>query len=125
MKIEGMDASYWSNTGATQSQGRAEIAAEKPDVPAIKVSVPSQEQENPQNKVSEAFIKKAVDKANQTMQDQGRSLEFKIHEKTNEVIVKIIDTSTKEVIREIPSEKILDMFANMLELAGLIVDERR
>jgi uncharacterized FlaG/YvyC family protein len=45
--------------------------------------------------------------------------------KPDDIIVKIIDTDTKEVIREIPSEKILDMFANMLELAGLLVDERR
>jgi flagellar protein FlaG len=36
-----------------------------------------------------------------------------------------VDSNTKEVIREIPSEKILDMFASMLELAGLLVDERR
>jgi len=75
--------------------------------------------------VSENFLKKAVDKANKTMALQKRSLEFKIHEKTGEIIVKVIDSETKEVIREIPPEKILDMFASMLEIAGLLVDERR
>jgi flagellar protein FlaG len=75
--------------------------------------------------VSESFIKKAVDKANETMVFHNRYLEFRIHEKTNEVVVKVVDSNTKEVIREIPSEKILDMFASMLELAGLLVDERR
>jgi flagellar protein FlaG len=40
-------------------------------------------------------------------------------------MVKVIDENTGEVIREIPPKKILDMVANMLELAGLLVDERR
>ncbi|HEX3030139.1 MAG TPA: flagellar protein FlaG [Clostridia bacterium] len=117
MKIEGMDASLWQTSNVVQNQGKIDLP--------VKPVVPAEDQEVVPAKVSEAFIKRAVDKANQTMQEHGRSLEFRIHEKTNEVIVKIIDTDTKEVIREIPSEKILDMFANMLELAGLLVDERR
>jgi flagellar protein FlaG len=40
-------------------------------------------------------------------------------------MVKVIDINTREVIREIPPEKILDMVATMLEMAGIIVDERR
>jgi len=32
-------------------------------------------------------------------------------------MVKVIDSETKEVIREIPPEKILDMVAAMLEMA--------
>ena len=75
--------------------------------------------------VSADFLKKAVEKANQTMAIQNRYLEFRIHERTNEIIVRVVDSETKEVIREIPSEKILDMFASMLEIAGLLVDERR
>jgi len=76
-------------------------------------------------RVSDSFLKKVVEKANQTMAIQNRYLEFQIHEKTNEIIVKVVDRETNEVIREIPSEKILDMFASMLEIAGLLVDERR
>ena len=62
---------------------------------------------------------------NHTFEIQRRSVRFKIHERTNEVMVKIVDADTEEVLREIPPEKLLDMFANMLELAGLLVDERR
>ena len=39
-------------------------------------------------------------------------------------MVKIIDTNTQEVIKEVPPEKILDMVASMMERAGLIVDRR-
>jgi flagellar protein FlaG len=37
----------------------------------------------------------------------------------------VIDENTNEVVREIPPEKILDVMASIMELAGLIVDERR
>ena len=39
-------------------------------------------------------------------------------------MVKIIDTKTEEVIKELPPEKLLDMVASMMVRAGLIVDKR-
>ncbi len=51
--------------------------------------------------------------------------EFGIHEKTNRITVKLVDKQTKEVIKELPPEKTLDMIAKVWEYAGLIVDEKR
>lgn len=75
--------------------------------------------------ISEKMLIKTIEKANKELVVANRELEFTIHEKTKEIIVRVKDTETKEVIREIPSEKILDMIANILELAGILVDERR
>ena len=49
--------------------------------------------------------------------------EFGYNEPTNRI--KIKDKDTDEVIKEIPSEKALEMLAKAWELAGIIVDERR
>ena len=35
------------------------------------------------------------------------------------------DKTTKEVVKEYPPEKTLDMIARVWEMAGLMVDERR
>lgn len=40
-------------------------------------------------------------------------------------MLKVVDRNSKEVIREIPSEKMLDYFAARCEQAGLFVDEKR
>jgi flagellar protein FlaG len=40
-------------------------------------------------------------------------------------MVKIVDKQSKEVIKEIPPEKILDMVAQMCENAGLFIDEKK
>lgn len=50
---------------------------------------------------------------------------FGIHEGTNRVTIKIVDKQTKEVIKELPPEKTLDMIARVWEMAGILVDERR
>ncbi|RKD32338.1 flagellar biosynthesis protein FlaG [Thermohalobacter berrensis] len=75
-------------------------------------------------KVSEDELIHAIEKANESVKIYDRRLEFSIHEKTKEIIVKVIDTNTDEVIREIPPKKILDMVAKMWELAGILVDEK-
>jgi len=68
---------------------------------------------------------KAIEKANKNFRTFDRKLEFSIHEATKEIMVKVINTADDTVIREIPSEKVLDMVAHMWEIAGILVDERR
>ncbi len=65
-----------------------------------------------------------IEKSNQDLKWYDTSLKFSIHEKTKQITVKIIDNKTKETLREIPPEKILDMVAAMLERTGLFVDKR-
>lgn len=75
--------------------------------------------------ISERVVIETIERANKAINVTYRRFEFSIHEKTKEIMVKIIDTETDEVIREIPPEKILDMVAMMWEMVGIIVDERR
>lgn len=66
-----------------------------------------------------------IEKTNKAINGANKTFEYSIHEKTKQIMVKVIDQDTKEVIREIPPEKVLDMVARMWEMAGLFVDERR
>lgn len=68
-------------------------------------------------------IKKAVDKINKSM--FGSEAIFGIHEGTNRVTIKLVDKKTKEVIKELPPEKTLDMISRVWEMAGILVDEKR
>lgn len=68
---------------------------------------------------------KLIERANKALNGANKSFEYSIHEATKQIMVKVIDKDTKEVIREIPSEKVLDMVAKMWEMSGLFVDERR
>ena len=68
-------------------------------------------------------IKQAVDKINKSM--FGSEAVFGIHEGTNRVTIKLVDKKTKEVIKELPPEKTLDMISRVWEMAGILVDEKR
>lgn len=52
-------------------------------------------------------------------------LKFSMHEETNRIMIKVINRNTKEVVKEIPEEKILDMIAKMYENTGLYIDKRK
>ena len=76
-----------------------------------------------QQQPSNEQIKKAVEQLNKNMANSTAI--FGIHEGTNRVTIKIVDKDTKEIIKELPAEKTLDMIAKAWELAGILVDEKR
>lgn len=76
-----------------------------------------------QQQASNEQIKKAVESLNKNMAHSEAI--FGIHDETNRVTIKIINRDTKEVIKELPPEKTLDMIAKVWEIAGIMVDERR
>lgn len=72
---------------------------------------------------SQAQIQKAVDEINKKANNSEAV--FGVHEKTNRITIKIVDKETKEIIKEFPPDKTLDMIAKVWEMAGLMVDEKR
>ena len=76
-----------------------------------------------EQQASSDHVKKAVEKLNKNMSNSEAI--FGIHDATNRVTIKIVDKETKEVLKEIPPEKSLDMIAKAWELAGILVDEKR
>ncbi|MCB2310040.1 flagellar protein FlaG [Clostridium tagluense] len=73
---------------------------------------------------SEKEVKNAVNKINKFLEGEGTHVQYEKHDVFNQMIIKVIDNNTNEVIREIPSKKILDMVAKMCEMAGILVDKK-
>ena len=72
---------------------------------------------------SQDQLRKAVEDLNKKMSNS--EVAFGFHEGTNRVMIRIVDKETKEIIKELPPEKTLDLIAKAWELAGNMVDERR
>ena len=62
---------------------------------------------------------------NRKINNSNEEAVFGVHEDTNRIMIKIMDKETKEVIKEFPPEKTLDMIARIWEMAGILVDEKR
>ena len=74
--------------------------------------------------LTEADIKKAVEKMNKLLQGEATHAEYEKHEKLNAYVIKIVENDTGKVINEIPPKKILDLVAKLCELAGVFVNKK-
>lgn len=72
----------------------------------------------------EEDIAKAVDKLNKFLKHENTYAEYSVHDKLGDIMIKIVDQDTKEVIMECPPKKILDLVAKMMELTGVAVDKK-
>jgi flagellar protein FlaG len=52
----------------------------------------------------------------------GRSLKFEIDRELNQVVVKVVDKETGEVIRQIPPEEYVEIMKRLQEVNGVFLD---
>ena len=56
--------------------------------------------------------------------DTDTHIQFKLHQKTNELMVQIVDQKTDKVIREYPTKEFLDTIAAIRTYVGLMLDKK-
>jgi len=66
-------------------------------------------------------VSAAVSKLNEAMLSSSQSLKFEIDDDTRQVVVKIIDQSTQEILRQMPTEEALHMAKSIDKLQGLLI----
>lgn len=69
-------------------------------------------------------VTKAVNDINKTIQSLSQDLEFSVEEHSNRVVVKVVDQQTKEVLRQIPSEEVLEISRSLDKLQGLLIKQQ-
>lgn len=75
--------------------------------------------------ITKEQLEKAVSEANNHIVGVNAQFEYRIHEGTDRIMVKLIDTESHDVIREIPPEKMLDMVAEIWKRVGLVIDNQK
>lgn len=112
-----------STDAAAQSVGNVVDARTATVAKADQAGEQNDGRQGNQQQPSKEQLKQAADKMNKSMHNS--EVMFGIHEATKRITIKVVDKETKEVIRELPPEKTLDMIAKVWELAGILVDEKR
>ena len=99
---EGVDAS----TPPQTQPAAAPAPAQPPPPPALK------------------DIERAVSQVNEAVQKVATNLEFAVDKDTDTVVVKLLDSNTHEVLRQIPSTEMLRIAKSLEHMQGLLLDER-
>ena len=68
-------------------------------------------------------ISEAIERVAGTAQLFNRKIHLEVENDTHEVIVKIVDSETKEVIRQLPPEEMVKLSKNAKDLKGLLIDK--
>lgn len=101
-----------SQAAATQAQTARVQQAQKPKVEA------------PDPAEMARSVEDAVAKLNELMRNEDRSLNFSVDRSTDQVVVRVLDTNTKEVIRQIPNEEALKLAEYIEGLVGIIFERK-
>jgi flagellar protein FlaG len=77
--------------------------------------------DKPPVEVTKAELATAVKKLNERVSPSLQTIEFSMEQDSSRMIVKVIDTATKTVIRQIPNEEVLAFAKTMDRLQGMVV----
>jgi len=81
-------------------------------------------QNQPEPMVSEQELKQVVQQANRSFAGSNESVSFTYEEKLGQLFVQITDSTSGEVIREVPSKEFIQHQVAMKELVGLFLDKQ-
>ena len=86
-----------------------------------KESTELQESQVPKNAPQQ--IKEVITRLQQTLQDVEPKIELSVDKELKQVIFRILDKETGELIRQIPSEEMLELDRFFADHSGLFVEE--
>lgn len=68
-------------------------------------------------------LEQALSEANRQMQLNGRALAFSLDEKADRMVIRVTNSVTGELVRQIPDETVLRIAHSLDELKGVLYDE--
>lgn len=102
--------------GSTPGTGRPVPVAQGSPAPAS--------QQASTAKPSPQELQQATDAINRALQGSDQSVRFSIDHDTGTTMVKVVDSSTDEVIRQVPSDEVITIARSIDRLQGLILTRK-
>ena len=73
--------------------------------------------------VDNAALVTAVKKLNDLVAPALQTVQFSLDEQSERMVVRVVDTSTKQVLRQIPNEEVISMSKTLDKLQGLMAKQ--
>lgn len=71
--------------------------------------------------LDKATLTGAVKKLNDYVAPALQTIQFSIDDETDRIVVKVVDTETQKVLRQIPNEEVLAISKTLDKLRGLVI----
>ena len=109
-------------TASLHATAQADSEAVKTVSPE-RVRAPNKEAEKVSQKDVAEQVQQGVKEMNAQLNLANHAIRFSIDDKSQDLVVKVVDTETDKIIMQIPAEEILRLREHMKDLSGLLVEE--
>ncbi|MFZ3101264.1 MAG: flagellar protein FlaG [Desulfitobacteriaceae bacterium] len=65
-----------------------------------------------------------TDAMNQFVEAMDANIRFTVHQKTNELMVQVVDQANNKILKEFPSHEFLDTMAAIRSYVGILLDKK-
>ncbi|WP_425058503.1 hypothetical protein SCACP_31570 [Sporomusa carbonis] len=103
--------------GSAQAQQAKTEAGARPEDSTTNAN--TKEEDINKDKLSEV-----TDELNKFMQIINADLRFAMHEKTQRLMVQVVDTKEQKVLKEFPPHELLDTIAKIRDFVGVLLDKK-
>lgn len=110
--------------GMSSSLAGAILPTQKISTNAVPSTVTTEQAEIDNKTESEKQIKQAMHEIQGAVENLAHDLHFSIDEDTGQTIIKVMDASTKEVIRQMPTEEALNIARTLDKVQGLLFNDK-
>ncbi|HEY3432274.1 MAG TPA: flagellar protein FlaG [Rhodocyclaceae bacterium] len=118
------DAAVASSPAASNSSPAASPAPAPVAADIHRVNAASSANAVQSKQLTEADVQKVVDDLQKRAQTAAPNLLFSVDSDTSRFVVKVVDSSTKEVIRQFPSEELLHLGMEIDKMKGLLFNKK-
>lgn len=91
------------------ARGADAVTKQEASASATPTSMVAEESRQSSPKVNAQLLAAAIEQLNSLAEAQRRELQFSIDEPTGKTIVKVFDSSSQELIRQIPAKEVLEL----------------
>ena len=121
MSMQAMSAAPARDAQAARNQTESAASVEtRPE----NVQQNANTQEQAQRVPSAGELQKALEEVEKAVAPMAQSLQFSLDKDSGKTVVKVMDTDTNEVIRQIPSEEVLAISKAVDKLKGLLIKQQ-
>ena len=125
MSMQAMSAVPARDAQAARNQAEAPAgAARAAETRAESIQQNTNPQDQAQRTPDIGEVQKALEEVEKAVAPMAQSLQFSLDKDSGKTVVKVMDTDTNEVIRQIPSEEVLAISKAVDKLKGLLIKQQ-
>lgn len=123
-QIQGIQSTQSQSSQGTQSSQVSQVVAiqEQYARHMSTMSAPKKEEETSSSTVSLSEVREAVNELNAKIDQQAVSVNFDVDKETGRIVVQVKDVDTGDILRQIPSEDMLEFARNASKGVGVTLD---